>query len=215
MLKVKICGITSLEQAVSIEKFGADALGFIFFKKSKRYISPKEVRKISKALGPFIKKVGVFVNEDKWTLLEMLSYCNLDYAQLHGDEDIEYCKYIGEDKVIKAFRVPKDLKKDEFNMYLEKIKKYENYVKAILIDTLKKNSYGGTGEETNWDFVKYLVENINVPVILSGGIGLDNIEKVKNISNLYGVDANSKLEISPGVKDLEKVKIFIKQAKGL
>ena len=213
MLKVKICGITDLNQANQIEKLGADALGFIFYEKSPRYISPQKVRKISKNLGPFIKKVGVFVNEDKWTVLEMLSYCNLDFAQLHGEENVEYCNYIGKEKVIKVFRVPVDLKDEDFKYYLNKIKIYEEVVSAILIDTRKEKFYGGTGEETNWDFVKFLIENIQIPVILSGGIGLDNIKRVKNIKNLYGVDANSKLEVKPGIKDLEKVQAFILKAK--
>ncbi|HIC86969.1 MAG TPA: phosphoribosylanthranilate isomerase, partial [Aquificae bacterium] len=160
MLKVKICGITDLNQANQIEKLGADALGFIFYEKSPRYISPQKVRKISKNLGPFIKKVGVFVNEDKWTVLEMLSYCNLDFAQLHGEESVEYCNYIGKEKVIKVFRVPVDLKDEDFKYYLNKIKIYEEVVSAILIDTRKEKFYGGTGEETNWDFVKFLIENI-------------------------------------------------------
>ncbi len=213
MLKVKICGITSLEQAKQIETFGADAIGFIFYKKSPRYISPQEARKISKKLGPFIKKVGVFVNEDKWTVLEMLSYCHLDFAQLHGEESVEYCDYIGKDKVIKVFRIPADLNKKDFDYYLNRIKSYENVVNAILIDTKKEKFYGGTGKETNWEFVEYLIENLTVPIILSGGIGLDNIEKVKKIKNLYGIDANSKLEIKPGIKNLEKVKMFISKVK--
>jgi len=213
MLKIKICGITSLKQAKQIESFGADAIGFIFYEKSPRYISPNEARKISKKLGPFIKKVGVFVNEDKWTILEMLSYCHLDFAQLHGEESVEYCNYIGKEKVIKVFRIPPKLKKEDFDHYLNKIKPYENVVSAILIDTKKEKLYGGTGQETNWEFVEYLIQNLEVPVILSGGIGIDNIEKVKKIKNLYGVDANSKLEIKPGIKDLEKVKTFILKAK--
>ena len=213
MLKVKICGITTFKQANQIEKLGADALGFIFYEKSPRYISPQEVRKISKGLGPFIKKVGVFVNEDKWTVLEMLSYCNLDFAQLHGEESIKYCSYIGRERVIKVFRIPRNLKDGDFEYYLSKIKSYEKVVRAILIDTKKEKLYGGTGEESNWEFVRYLIENIQVPVILSGGIGLDNIERAKKIKNLYGVDANSKLEIKPGIKDLDRVKTFILKAK--
>ena len=213
MLKVKICGITDLNQANQIEKLGADALGFIFYEKSPRYISPQKVRKISKNLGPFTKKVGVFVNEDKWTVLEMLSYCNLDFAQLHGEESVEYCNYIGKEKVIKVFRIPINLKEEKFKCYLNKIKPYEKVVSAILIDTKKDRLYGGTGEETNWNFVKFLIENVQIPIILSGGIGLDNIERAKKIENLYGVDANSKLEIKPGIKDLDKVKTFILKAK--
>jgi len=213
MLKVKICGITDLNQANQIEKLGADALGFIFYEKSPRYISPQKARKISKNLGPFTKKVGIFVNEDKWTVLEMLSYCNLDFAQLHGEETVEYCSYIGKEKVIKVFRIPINLKEEKFKCYLNKIKPYEKVVSAILIDTKKDKLYGGTGEETNWNFVKFLIENVQIPIILSGGIGLDNIERAKKIENLYGVDANSKLEIKPGLKDLDKVKTFILKAK--
>ena len=179
MLKVKICGITDLNQANQIEKLGADALGFIFYEKSPRYISPQEARKISKNLGPFTKKVGVFVNEDKWTVLEMLSYCNLDFAQLHGEESVEYCSYIGKEKVIKVFRIPINLKEEKFKCYLNKIKPYEKVVSAILIDTKKDKLYGGTGEETNWNFVRFLIENVQIPIILSGGIGLDNIERAK------------------------------------
>ncbi|MEO2068951.1 MAG: phosphoribosylanthranilate isomerase, partial [Desulfurobacteriaceae bacterium] len=105
MTKVKICGITNLEDATMACEFGADVLGFILYPKSKRFIKAKDIRKITSQLPPFVLKVGVFVNEDPRNVLEILSYAHLDFAQLHGDETPEDCEYIGSNRVIKAFRL--------------------------------------------------------------------------------------------------------------
>ena len=207
MVKVKVCGITRLEDALSACSFGADAVGFILYPKSKRFIKPKEVRKITSQLPPFISKVGVFVNEDPRDVLEILSYAHLDFAQLHGDETPEECDYVGAHRVIKVFRLKNG---DE----VEKIEPYVGKVRAILLDTYDSKVYGGTGRPFNWEIAVKVRETFpEIPVILSGGLRPENVKRAVETVNPYAVDVSSGVEREPGVKDPEKVEQFIRNAK--
>ncbi|ADY73238.1 Phosphoribosylanthranilate isomerase [Desulfurobacterium thermolithotrophum DSM 11699] len=206
MVKVKICGLTSLEDALIATEAGADVLGFILYPKSKRFIKAKEIRKITSNLPPFILKAGVFVNEDPRNVLEILSYAHLDFAQLHGDETPKECEYIGKDRVIKVFR----LKSVE---EVEKIEPYIGKVRAILLDTYSKDSYGGTGKTFDWEIAKAVKERFDVPLILSGGLNPENVAKAIKEVNPYAIDVSSGVEIEPGKKDKKKVLQFIKSAK--
>jgi phosphoribosylanthranilate isomerase len=208
MVKVKICGITEVYDALSAVTYGADAIGFILYCKSKRYVDPKTVRFISKKLPPFITKVGVFVNEDRNAVLEILSYCGLDFAQLHGDESPDDCRYIGRERVIKAFRIKEE----------DDVKAIENYVdcvSAVLLDTYSESEYGGTGRTFNWDIAKKVIDRFEVPVILSGGLTPENIKEAVKSVLPFAVDVSSGVEEKPGKKDLSKVKDFIRFAKCL
>ncbi len=207
MVRVKICGLTNLKDALFACHFGADALGFILYPKSKRFIKAKEVRKITSQLPPFITKVGIFVNEDPRDVLEILSYAHLDFAQLHGDETPEECEYVGKNRVIKVFR----LKSEE---EIEKINPYIGKVRAILLDTYDSKVYGGTGKPFNWEIaVKVKKTFPEIPLILSGGLNPENVKKAVETVNPYGVDVSSGVEIEPGIKAPEKVEQFIKNAK--
>lgn len=206
MVKVKICGITNLEDALTATEAGADALGFILYLKSKRFIKAKDVRKITLNLPPFILKVGVFVNEDPRNVLEILSYAHLDFAQLHGEETPEECEYIGANRVIKVFRL-KEVSE------VEKIEHYIGKIRAILLDTYSKDSYGGTGKTFNWEIAKAVKERFDIPVILSGGLNPENVAKAIREVNPYAVDVSSGVETEPGKKDKEKVFQFVKVAK--
>jgi phosphoribosylanthranilate isomerase len=206
MVKVKICGITNLEDALTATGAGADVLGFILYPKSKRFIKAKDVRKITLNLPPFILKVGVFVNEDPRNVLEILSYAHLDFAQLHGDETPEECEYIGANRVIKVFRL-KEVSE------VEKIEPYIGKIRAILLDTYSKDSYGGTGKTFNWEIAKAVKERFDIPVILSGGLNLENVAKAIREVNPYAVDVSSGVETEPGKKDYKKVEAFVKAAK--
>ncbi|WP_457568714.1 phosphoribosylanthranilate isomerase [Desulfurobacterium sp.] len=206
MVKVKICGITNLEDAMAAIDAGADALGFILFKNSKRCISPLEVRHITRELPPFVTKVGVFVNEDRATVLEILSYANLDYAQLHGNETPAYCEYIGSNRVIKVFRL-----QDEKEV--NRVREYEKVASAVLLDTFDKNSFGGTGKTFNWNIALKVKEIVNLPLILSGGLNPENVSTAIESVKPYAVDTCSGVEVHPGKKDSRKVKDFIKIAK--
>ncbi len=207
MVKVKICGLTNLQDAFHACYSGADALGFILYPKSKRFIKAKEVRKITSQLPPFVAKVGVFVNEDPRDVLEILSYAHLDFAQLHGDETPEECEYVGANRVIKVFRLKSS---DE----VEKIRPYIGKVRAILLDTYDSKVYGGTGKPFNWEIaLKVKSEFPEVPLILSGGLNPENVKRAVETVNPYGVDVSSGVEAEPGLKDREKVEKFVFGAK--
>ena len=206
MVRVKVCGITNLEDALCAVESGADAVGFIMFKGSKRYISPKEVRKITKNLPPFITKVGVFVNEDRASVLEILSYANLDFAQLHGDETVDYCKYIGKERVIKVFRL-------KSNEEIEKIKEFESVCRAVLLDTYSEKAYGGTGKSFDWRIALKAKESVSVPLILSGGLNLNNVKEAVDFVKPFAVDVCSGVESEPGKKNHSLLKDFIRTVK--
>jgi len=209
MVKVKVCGLTNLQDALAAVESGADALGFIIYEGSKRFIKRKEVRKITSLLPPFVAKVGVFVNEDPRDVLEILSYCHLDLAQLHGDESPEDCEYVGAHRVIKVFRLKSE---DE----VEKIEPFVGKVRAILLDTYDARVYGGTGKPFDWKLALKVGERFpELPLILSGGLNPDNVSEAVRELSPFAVDVCSGVEREPGVKEPSKLRSFIKNAKCL
>jgi phosphoribosylanthranilate isomerase len=200
MVRVKICGITRVEDAFTAVKAGASALGFVFYKKSPRYISPSKARRIIDALPPFISIVGVFVNEKQGAIVDIAGFCGLDAIQLHGDEDCHTChrfKRYGL-KIIKGFRVG-----DTFNY--DAIQAYK--VNAHLFDAYDKDVYGGTGKNFQWNLLAG--HKPRVPVILSGGLTPENVCEAVRLVKPYAVDVSSGVEKSPGVKDPELIRRFI------
>ncbi|MCX6149453.1 MAG: phosphoribosylanthranilate isomerase [Ignavibacteriales bacterium] len=194
-MKVKICGITNLNDALLCEASGADLLGFIFFNKSKRFINFAEAIQIIKKLSLFTIKVGVFVNESPELINSIVSQLKLNAVQLHGNETPELAAKI-EAPVIKSFSV-----KDNFNF--DAINEFKNI--TPLLDTFSNIQYGGTGKSFNW---KIIPKNIRTNIILSGGISYRNIEDVIKEVNPIAVDLSSSLESEPGKKDEIKVKEF-------
>jgi len=194
-MKVKICGITSLSDALFCETAGADALGFIFYKKSKRFIKPSAADKIIRQLSPFTIKVGVFVNEDPGRVNETADKLRLNCIQLHGDEDQEYINKISI-PVIKSFRISSGY--DFFNM-----RKFKNI--TPLLDTYVEGVFGGTGSTFDWCRIP---DDLKENVILAGGVSADNIQVIMNEIKPYAVDLSSSVESEPGIKDIAKVKIF-------
>jgi len=202
-VKVKICGITNYKDAEAACDFGADALGFVF-SKSPRKISPEKAREIIRRLPPYVTAVGVFVNERKERVLEIAGYCRLDRIQLHGDESLDYCKYLKKYyKIIKAIRVGGR----------ESLKTLNDHgVDAILLDTYVKGMSGGTGQKFDWD-IAVKAGKTKTPLILSGGLDVNNIEGAIRKVRPYAVDASSGLESAPGKKDHGLMKKFIEKAK--
>ncbi len=191
-MKIKICGITKLEDAQLCVEYGVDAIGFIFYPKSKRYITPEKAKNISAALPPFVHRVGVFVNEKIDEVNRIASISRLTAVQLHGNESLEYISKINY-PIIKSFGV------DElFNFSV--LGKYKNC--GILLDVKDTNQYGGTGKSFNWDLIP---KGIRTKVIIAGGVGVNNIENISNNINPYGVDVSSSVETEPGIKDKVKV----------
>jgi phosphoribosylanthranilate isomerase len=201
-MKVKICGITNLDDALICEKEGADAIGFIFYRQSKRYILPKDAAEITVKLSPFTAKVGVFVNEKVSVITEIVEKTNINIVQLHGNENEDYCLQI-KLPVIKSFRI-----REGFDF--DKITKYNNV--NYLLDSFVENNYGGTGSSFNWELIPMNLKN---KIILSGGISEKNIEYIfKNISP-SAIDLSSSLESKPGKKDERKIKSFFSKINSL
>jgi len=204
VVKVKICGITNLEDARASVKGGCDALVFVFYKKSSRYITPEKAKEIIRALPRNVTKIGVFVNAKEKSIKNIAKLCNLDILQFHGNETPEFCAKFNGYKIIKAFRI-----KDKID--LSKILKYKTF--AYLFDAFAKSKFGGTGKRFNWDLLKYL-EDIKQPIFISGGLTEKNVRKAIESAHPEWVDVSSSLEIGPGKKDRKKVKKFIQEARG-
>ena len=205
MVKVKICGLTDLEDAAEAAKAGADYLGFILYPKSPRYIPLEKAAEIIGNLpaGVDVKKVAVVVNEPPERLIELFDY-GFDLIQLHGDETPDILDYLPPEQVIKVFRV-----KDSFDPNL--LKGWEG-VYGFLLDTYKKGAYGGTGETFNWSIAKKLVEEGH-KIFLSGGLNPENVQRAVCDVKPYAVDVSSGVELQKGKKDLKKLREFVKRAK--
>lgn len=190
-MKVKICGITNLEDASNAVELGADALGFIFAP-SPRQIAPQKASEIIRAIPPLVKTVGVFVNEAPATIREVMQHCGLDLIQLHGDESPAFCDEFMP-YAIKALRI-----KDESSLQLSQA--YHGTIRALLLDTYSKDMVGGTGKTFDWDLA-VRIKNQGIPIILSGGLTPSNIAQAINTVRPYAVDVNSGIESYPGKKD--------------
>ncbi|MCX7661954.1 MAG: phosphoribosylanthranilate isomerase [Candidatus Omnitrophica bacterium] len=199
MLRVKICGITNLEDAKLAQSLGADALGFIFYKKSPRYIDPEKVKSISGNIKKGTLKVGVFIDEKRDKILEIAKYCSLDLLQFHGNESPEFCKHFREFRTIKAFRIKEKVS-------LEEISKYDT--DFYLFDTFVRQTPGGTGKTFDWSILKRIREKIKKPIFLSGGINVDNLEEAIKTIKPEWLDVSSSLEEMPGKKSAIKMKKF-------
>jgi phosphoribosylanthranilate isomerase len=204
LVKVKICGITNPEDAKAAVKAGCDALGFVFYKKSPRYIAPGRAGEIVRQLPRGIVKVGVFVNAKEKDIKNAVDLCGLNLLQFHGKESPEFCGKFKGYKIIKAFRVKnKEIK-------LKNILKYKTF--AYLFDTFVKSKFGGTGKKFNWKFLED-TSNIKQTVFLSGGLNERNIREALATVHPDWVDVSSSVEKTAGKKDHKKVRDFIKAAK--
>lgn len=199
MVKIKICGITNLEDALNSVKAGCNALGFVFYRKSPRYITPKKAVQIIKDIPAHILKIGVFVNAKEKTIKRIARLCNLDMLQFHGNESPEFCERFKGYKIIKAFRVKDRIK-------LENLLNYKIF--AYLFDTFVKSKLGGTGRKFNWARVRHL-KGLRKPIFLSGGINTKNVTKAIKQVRPDWLDVSTSVEIKPGKKDHRKVKKFI------
>jgi len=199
---IKVCGLNNGDNINQLMKLDLDFMGIIFYRKSSRFFNSATLPKTEK------KYIAVFVNESLDVIKEIINKYKFEYVQLHGNEDEKFCKEISSlCNIIKAFRID-----DRFD--LNEIEKYSKYCKYFLFDTFTE-SYGGSGKKFNWDLL--LNYDHKKDFILSGGINLElinSIKKLKNqLPNLIGVDLNSKFEIKPGLKDVNRVKKFIKSIK--
>jgi phosphoribosylanthranilate isomerase len=200
---VKICGITDPKDARIAVDRGAAALGFIFADSS-RQITPHKARDIINAIPPFVKTVGVFVNEDPTVIRSVKHYCGLDLVQLHGDESPDLCAELMP-YAIKALRI-----KDESS--LRTARPYRGKVRALLLDTYSKDKAGGTGETFDWQLA-IKIKKLEIPIILAGGLGPSNIEGAISTVRPYAVDVNSGVEKYPGKKSHTLIEDLMQKVK--
>ena len=196
--KVKICGLTSLEQALSCAELGADWIGLNCWPGSSRYVPPGEVREIVRELPKSLTTVGIFVNESPESLKKLMTETRLDLAQLHGDESVEVTAKLGI-PFLKAFRVSPQFK-------LEQIQKFGR--EHFLLDAFSKNHYGGSGQKLDWELAS--VASGLGKLILAGGLTPENVAEAVKIVQPWGVDVCSGVESEPGIKDLWRVEKFIR-----
>lgn len=207
-IRIKICGITNLKDALAATEAGADALGFIFYKKSPRVIKPGEARRIIEQLPPFVDSVGVFVDRDREEVEEIIRFCSLSYVQLHGQESPKYCeklaRFAAPGQIIKALRVEPQLRAED-------VAPYSPHVRAFLLDTYQKGQKGGTGKKFDWSLIAGL--RLERDFILAGGLAADTIRQALETVQPVAVDINSGIESKPGCKDHAQLRELIAQVR--
>jgi phosphoribosylanthranilate isomerase len=195
--RIKICGITNHEDAASAVACGADALGFIFFKDSKRYILPEKAAEICAQVPAFVATVGLFVNEPLADVKRTIARVQLDLVQFHGDETPEYCDSVGH-RYIKAVRA---MSREQIALESQSFES----ARAILVDTATDGQFGGTGKTFDWN----LLPDLGKPLVLAGGLDATNVEAAIAAIDPYAVDVSSGVELSAGVKNLVEMKKFV------
>jgi phosphoribosylanthranilate isomerase len=205
MVRIKICGITNLEDARLAVELGADALGFIFYPNSPRKVAPEAAREIIAQLPPFVAAVGVFVDEQAAAVQGLAARVGLDWVQLHGQESPEYCRSLGR-RVIKGFRI-----KDENS--LKELAPYRDSVQAFLLDTYKKGQVGGTGESFDWHLAREAKPYGHI--ILAGGLTPENVAQAIVTAQPDAVDVASGTEAASGKKDPARLKAFFEAVRSV
>lgn len=204
-MKIKVCGITKLEQLEELAQIGVDYAGLIFYSQSPRYVLNKLISSDVRNSKIKIDKVGVFVNASEEDILTQVELYDLDAIQLHGDETPAFCLHISNHvKVIKAFHLT--FKNEKHIDWM--VKPYEEVCDHYLFDSSVVGKYGGTGKKFDWSI---LVENkINKPFFLSGGLSPDDVDTILAFQHpfFFGVDLNSKFETSEGVKNMDAIRTF-------
>ena len=206
MVKVKICGITNIEDARLALELGADMLGFNFYEKSPRYISPQDARPLIDDLPEYVENIGVFVNMEGYRIDEWVELIGLDSVQLHGDEDdgfVSDLRRYMDAKIIKAFRAGPGFSVESI---------MESTADSILLDAFATGQYGGTGEQFEWSIASDAVK-LRPDLILAGGLTPENVAEGVRVVRPYAVDVASGVESAPGKKDPAKLEAFIKNAK--
>jgi phosphoribosylanthranilate isomerase len=201
---IKICGLTQPDNAMACANLGADAIGLVFYKKSPRYVTIDQARQITDALADNIHTIGVFVDEPYSSIIDHVDQCGLSGVQLHGNESPDLVKRLSKRElfVIKALfagRPP----------YIDRAKDY-TFASALLMEYGKGGLPGGNAE--TWDYSLAMEYTVKQPVILAGGLSIDNVGEAVHKVNPFGVDISSGVEKECGIKDLDKVKTFIKNA---
>jgi phosphoribosylanthranilate isomerase len=203
--KIKICGITNQEDADIAVQEGADALGFVFYAESPRYVQPAIAQHIIASLPPFVIPVGVFVNHDLEMVKRLYDDCGLGLAQLHGDESPDFCESL-QRPALRAIRIKNR------RSYLALAEwKGRIGVRGFVVDAFSDTAYGGTGHTTDWSLAGEVAKA--VPILLAGGLNPENVREAIRQVQPYGVDVSSGVELSPGRKDPGKIREFIQSVR--
>ncbi len=227
-VKVKICGVTNKEDAFWASSLGADFIGLNLYKNSIRKVSLKNAKEIVSSLASYTYFVGVFVDESLEEILKVVNKIGINYIQLHGNEEVEYCKNLklstSNIKIIKVFKIKPEVEIKNIEEYAEnlyqKIFQYKEYIDYILFDTYIETESGGTGEIFCWSVVKKFkekmqTENLSINFFVAGGLNTDNVEKVIEELDPWAVDVASGVERLPRRKDFGKMKEFIRKVKSI
>jgi phosphoribosylanthranilate isomerase len=199
--RVKICGITRLEDGLAAIEAGADALGFVFYDKSPRKVTPEQAVAIALKLPPFVTLVGLFVNPSEAEVRKVLNVVPLGLLQFHGDESPDFCEQFRW-PYLKALRM-----RDGVPQVADLL--HGQYARGVLLDAWDEKLYGGTGKTFDWHTIQGLYRNI--PVVLAGGLTPANVAQAIQIAKPWAVDVSSGVESAPGVKDKSKIEQFISE----
>ena len=200
MIRVKVCGITNLDDALACVRAGAEMLGFNFYKASPRYIAPEDARRIIAKVPSEIQSVGIFVNEKSpEEVARLADLARVAAIQLHGDETPDYCRALSERFVIRALRVGREFKPEQAAEY---------DTTAILLDAFSAKARGGTGERIDWSVARE-TRRLVPKLFLAGGLSPENVAEAVTLVQPFGVDACSALEDAPGRKNEKLVRAFV------
>ena len=204
MTRIKICGITRVEDALATARNGADALGLVFYGKSPRYVNVRQAVQLAAAIPPFVTVVGLFVNPSEDEVRDVLREVPLDVLQFHGEEEPEFCAQFGR-PYLKAVRVKNSVDLVQYAT------RYQG-AQALLLDAYIEGTHGGTGESFDWGLIP---RNLPLPVVLSGGLHTGNVAQAISVVRPYAVDVSSGVEASKGIKDAAKITAFINEVKNI
>ena len=203
-MKIKICGLTDPENSKQIASLDIHAIGLVFFTESPRAVSIEQANEIIQELPPFINKVGLFVNANSNFVDQVLNSVNIDTIQFHGDESSSDCSQF-QMPFIKAIRM-----REGINL-LSQAEEFSS-ASGLLLDSFEEDSYGGTGKSFDWNLIK---NNLDLPIILAGGLNKDNIMSAIEKTQPYAIDISSGVEVDKGIKDIEKTKEIIEIVKSI
>ncbi len=201
-IRIKICGLTQVDDALAAVAAGTDAIGLVFYVKSPRAVTIEKAREIALAVGPFVTVTGLFVDADPKEVDGVLDRVPLHLLQFHGDESAAYCESFHR-PYLKALRMKPDLNLDSV------INQYSSAV-GILLDAYRPGVPGGTGETFDWGRVP---QSSSHPIVLAGGLNPNNVADAIKSTRIYGVDVSGGVESAPGIKDPEKIQAFIQRAR--
>ena len=202
MTRIKICGITRVEDALAVAARGADALGLVFHEKSPRHVTLQQAMRVAAAIPPFVTVVGLFVNPSEDEVRNVLRHVPLDVLQFHGEEEPAFCACFGR-SYIKAIRVRRDVD------LIQCAARYAD-AQGLLLDAFVEGAHGGTGAMLDWALIPPVMP---LPVILAGGLHVGNVAEAIRLVRPYAVDVSSGVEAAKGIKDAAKIAAFINEVK--